>query len=160
MSSGLIVPFSLLWTCTPWPCITQTSSTQGLISKPRSLRSWGGDPCRVASLSAAGRPLPSRPESSKGCTAPSLGRQVQCSLCLSWCLQVGFIISSWKVVAEPQKTPKFLASREEEFNSGPVMRLDHSELLCSKVLLKCKRDRESFWHRHQKGAERVPPASL
>ena len=32
-----------------------------------------------------------------------------------------------------------------------------SELLCNKVLLKYKGDRESFWHRHQKGAERVPP---
>ena len=28
--------------------------------------------------------------------------------------------------------------------------------LCNKVLLKSKGDRESFWHRHQKGAERIP----
>ena len=35
-------------------------------------------------------------------------------------------------------------------------RLDRSELLCNKVLLKYKGDRESFWHRHQKGVERVP----
>ena len=55
----------------------------------------------------------------------------------------------WKVAAEPQKTPGFLASRGE-FNLGPVMRLDGSELLCNKILLKYKRDRESFWHRHQK----------
>ena len=59
----------------------------------------------------------------------------------------------WKV-AEPQKTPGFLSSREE-FNTGT--RLDHSKLLCNKVLLKYKRDREGFWHRYQKGAERVPP---
>ena len=38
----------------------------------------------------------------------------------------------------------FLASREEEFDMGSVMRFDHSELLCNKVLLKCKRDKESF----------------
>ena len=44
-----------------------------------------------------------------------------------------------------------------EFNLGPETRLDRSELLCNKVLLKYKGDRESFWHRHQKGAERVPP---
>jgi len=50
----------------------------------------------------------------------------------------------WKVVAEPQKMPGFLASRGEEFNLGPVMRLDHSELLCNTVLLKYERDRESF----------------
>ena len=38
----------------------------------------------------------------------------------------------------------FLAPEGEEFNPGPEMRLDHSELLCNKVLLKYKRDRESF----------------
>ena len=63
----------------------------------------------------------------------------------------------WKVVAEPGKTPEFLASGGEDFNPGPVMRLDHSQLLCNKVLLKYKRDRESFWHRHPKGAEKIPP---
>ena len=36
-----------------------------------------------------------------------------------------------------------MASKGEEFNLGPVMRLDCSELLCSKVLLQYKRDRES-----------------
>ena len=53
------------------------------------------------------------------------------------------------------KTPGFLASGGEEFNPGPETRLDRSELLCNKVLLKYKGDRESFWHRHQKGVERV-----
>ena len=42
------------------------------------------------------------------------------------------------------KTLGFLTSRGEEFNPGPEMRLDCSELLCNKVLLKCKGDRESF----------------
>ena len=54
----------------------------------------------------------------------------------------------------------FLVSVAEEFNPGPETRLDCSELLCNKVLLKYKRDRESFSHRHQKREERVPPASL
>ena len=62
----------------------------------------------------------------------------------------------WKVVAELQKTPEFLAFVGEELNPEPVTRLDHSELLCNKVLLKYKRDRENFWHIHQKWAERVP----
>jgi len=39
-------------------------------------------------------------------------------------------------------TPVFLAPRGEEFNPGPEMRLDHSELLCNKVLLKYKGDTE------------------
>ena len=42
------------------------------------------------------------------------------------------------------KTPGFLASRGDEFNPGPETRLDRSELLCNKVLLKYKGDRESF----------------
>ena len=34
----------------------------------------------------------------------------------------------------------FLASGGEEFNPGPETRLDYSELLCKKVLLKYKRE--------------------
>ena len=43
-----------------------------------------------------------------------------------------------------EKMPGFLTSGGEEFNSGPETRLDRSEFLCSKVLLKYKGDRESF----------------
>ena len=42
------------------------------------------------------------------------------------------------------KTPGFLAPAGEEFNPGPETRLDRSELLCYKVLLEYKGDRESF----------------
>ena len=52
--------------------------------------------------------------------------------------------------------PGLLASGGEEFNLGPVTRLDRSELLCDKALLKYKRDRKAS-DRHQKEAERVPP---
>jgi len=38
------------------------------------------------------------------------------------------------------KTLGFLAPRGEEFNPGPETRLDRSELLCNKVLLKYKGD--------------------
>ena len=41
-------------------------------------------------------------------------------------------------------TPGFLAPGGEEFNPEPETRLDRSELLCNKVLLKYKGDRESF----------------
>ena len=51
-----------------------------------------------------------------------------------------------------------MASGGEEFNPGPETRIDRSELLCNKVLLKYERDRQSFWDRYQKGAERVPPS--
>ena len=42
------------------------------------------------------------------------------------------------------KTPGFLAPGREEFNPEPETRLDRSELLCNKVLLKYKGDREGF----------------
>ena len=42
------------------------------------------------------------------------------------------------------KTLGFLTSGGDEFNLGPEMRLDRSELLCNKILLKYKGDRESF----------------
>ena len=38
----------------------------------------------------------------------------------------------------------FLAPGGEEFNPGPETRPDRSELLCNKVLLKYKGDRETF----------------
>ena len=41
-------------------------------------------------------------------------------------------------------TPGFLSPGGEEFNPGQETRLDRSELLCNKVLLKYKGDRESF----------------
>ena len=55
-----------------------------------------------------------------------------------------------------ENTPEFLASGGEELNPGLETRLDCSELLCNKNLLKYKGDRGSFPHRHQKGAERMP----
>ena len=42
------------------------------------------------------------------------------------------------------KMPGFLASGGYELNPGPETRLDRSEILCNKVLLKYKGDRESF----------------
>ena len=49
-----------------------------------------------------------------------------------------------KLLLNHAKTPGFLAPGGDEFNPGPEMRLDRSELLCNKVLLKYKGDRESF----------------
>ena len=39
---------------------------------------------------------------------------------------------------------RILVPGGEEFNPGPETRLDRSKLLCTKVLLKYKGDRESF----------------
>ena len=54
------------------------------------------------------------------------------------------------------KTPGFLASGGDEFNPGPETRVDRSEFLCNQLLLKYKRDGESFSHRHQKGQKSTP----
>ena len=81
-----------------------------------------------------------------------------CLLLFYWyfsCFYIHYAIE--RLLLNHSNTPGFLAPRGEEFNLGPETRLDRSELLCNKVLLKYKGDRESFWHRHQKGAERVPP---
>ena len=48
------------------------------------------------------------------------------------------------VVADPRKDARILGLRRRRINLGPEMRLDGSELLCNKVLLKYKGDGESF----------------
>ena len=53
-------------------------------------------------------------------------------------------IETERLLLNHVKTPGFLAPGGEEFNPGPETRLDCSELLCNKVLLKYKGDRESF----------------
>ena len=58
-----------------------------------------------------------------------------------------------------KKTLGFLAPGEE-FNPRPEKRLDYSELLCNKILLKYKGDRESFSYRHQRGQKEYPLASV
>ena len=55
--------------------------------------------------------------------------------------------------------PGFLASGGEEFSPGPEMRLDLSELLCNKVLLKYKREK-AFDIDIRKRQKECPPASL
>ena len=56
--------------------------------------------------------------------------------------------------------PRFLASRGEEFNLGPVTRLYHSELLCSEVLLKYKEAEKASDIHIRRGQKEYPPASL
>ena len=65
-----------------------------------------------------------------------------------------------KVVAEPRKTLGFLASRREEFNPGPEMRLAHSELLCNKVSLKYKRIEKASDIDIRRRQKEYPPASI
>ena len=43
-----------------------------------------------------------------------------------------------RLLLNHEKMPGFLDSGGEEFNPGPETRLDCSELLCNKVLLKLK----------------------
>ena len=91
-------------------------------------------------------------------------QQKMCSLREQITKAPSILTLSWRILDEPPRWKVVVQSREytwilgpgEEFNPGPETRLNRSELLCNKVLLKYKGDRESFWHRHQKGAERVP----
>ena len=63
-----------------------------------------------------------------------------------------------RLLLNHEKTLGFLASREE-FNPGPETRLDRSELLCNKVLLKRKREKASDIG-IRRGQKEYPPASL
>ena len=54
----------------------------------------------------------------------------------------------------------FVISEEENLASGPGMRLQTLRASGGKVLLQWKRDRESFWNRHQKRVESAPHTSL
>ena len=47
-------------------------------------------------------------------------------------------VSTEKLLLNHANTRGFLAPGGEEFNPGPETRLDRSELLCNKVLLKYK----------------------
>ena len=73
---------------------------------------------------------------------------------------------SWKILDEPPRWKVAATSHKWRWDSwlleknsilGQGRGMIAQSFLCNKVLLKYKRDRESFWHRHQKGAERVPP---
>ena len=66
----------------------------------------------------------------------------------------------WKVAAEPQKMLGFLASRGEEFNLGLEMRLDHSELLCNKVLFKYKEIEKASVIDIRRGQKECPLTSV
>ena len=69
--------------------------------------------------------------------------------CPSLSLVIFFMLKSLlsdmseRLLLNHAKMPGFLASGEES-NPGPETRLDGSELLCNKVLLMYKGDRESF----------------
>ena len=58
------------------------------------------------------------------------------------------------------KTPGFLAPRGEEFNPGPETRLDHSELLCNKVLLNIKEIEKASDIGIRRGQKEYPLASV
>ena len=59
-----------------------------------------------------------------------------------------------------EKTLGFLASGGEEFNPGPETRLDCSELLCNKVLLKYKEIENASDIGIRRGPKEYPPAGL
>ena len=64
----------------------------------------------------------------------------------------------WKVTATSCEGCRDSWPPEEKNSTCSQWRdLITQSFVCSKVLLKYKRDGESFWHRYQKGTERVPP---
>ena len=123
---------------------------------------WTEEPGRLQSMGSPRVRHDWATSLSLSCIGAGNGSPLQCS-----CLENPREGGAWRaavygverLLLNHTKTPGFLASRGE-FNPGPEIRLDHSELLCNKVLLKYKGDREIFWHRNQKGVKRVPLASV
>ena len=76
---------------------------------------------------------------------------------ITGCLALGEWPYYWKVVDKLIKMLRCLTFRGEEFNPGPEMRLDHSELLRNKVLFKYKKGRESFWQETSEGGRKIAP---
>ena len=66
---------------------------------------------------------------------------------------------SERLLLNHTKTLGFFAPGGEEFNLGPEMRLDHSELLCNRVLSKYKREKSSDTDIRREQKE-YPPASF
>ena len=85
----------------------------------------------------------------------SLVKKIQIEVEFCFMVHISFYV--WKVAA---------VSHEQDWDSWPPEErnliwgqwqgLIDQRFLCNKVLLKYKRDRESLWHRHQKGTDRVP----
>ena len=65
-----------------------------------------------------------------------------------------------RLLLNHEKMPGFLASGGEEFNPGPETRLDCSELLCNKVLLKLKEIEKASDIGIRRGQKEYPLASV
>ena len=104
----------------------------------RSMHGWGlPDLSREARL-----PPPGCPDQDSNAVLPSFSCSVS-HLPLHQPPPLG-LRGPERLLLNHTNTPGFLAPGGEEFNPGPETRLDCSELLCNKVLLKYKGDRESF----------------
>ena len=65
-----------------------------------------------------------------------------------------------RLLLNHEKMPGFLASGGEEFNPGPEMRLDLSELLCNRVLLNIKGIEKASDTDIRRGQKEYPLASV
>ena len=72
---------------------------------------------------------------------------------------LGVSSTSERLLLNHEKMPGFLAS-EGEFNPGPETRLDHSELLCNKVLLKYEETEKASDIGIRRGQKEYPLASV
>ena len=85
----------------------------------------------------------------------SLSSSLKCIMRLFWVLSC-FLIQAFIAMSFPLRTASAVSLKFCIFSFYFSQYL-LCVCVCNKVLLKYKGDRESFWHRHQKEAERVPP---
>ena len=129
---------TLLW---PWILIQYSShqTCSDAWNSRNNLVAWSHCPCSTSMcLVASDSAIPCTVAHRLLCSC-DFSRQVYWS---GWLLPAPRDLPE-RLLLNQAKTPGFLASGGEEFNLGREMRLDRSELLCDKVVLKYKGDRAS-----------------
>ena len=136
-----VCTLSCLTLCNPMDCSPPGSSVHGIFQE-RILEqvaiffsrgsSWAKDQTRVSCVSCTGRQI---------CTIVPPAKKILKGCC-------------WAT-----KKARILASGGEGFKPGPETGLI-TQSFCAIEFLKYKRDRESFWHRHQKGQKEYTLASV
>ena len=138
-------------------------------SSLQSLRGSGGPVAASPSLVPSPSLLPSgtqpcyrEPTQCQACALKHLGPRPHSTVGMS--RPLSFSLSA-PALPHPEKlllndeTPGFLASRGDKFTPGSETRMNHSELLCNKVLLKYQGDKASDIG-IRRGQKKYPQASL
>ena len=128
----LLCPWILIQFSSHQTCSDAWNSRNDLVS-------WSQCPCPTRMCLVASDSAVPRTVAHRLLCSCDFSRQVYWS---GWPLPTPRDLPEWLLLNQA-KTPGFLASGGEELKPGPEMRLDSSELLCNKLVLKYKGDKAS-----------------